>query len=479
MNGPCNKSAPRIRFLIFVMFALPLSLVAEGPSAPVVEVSHSGPPSELIVLKGKYLLLNFDRPLSRYAISEPELVEALLVTPRQLLLRGRQFGQLSLAVWDEKGTARVYDVEVTFDRRQLEERLSTALPGKQIAFTRFTDSALFSSEGLDGAEAEKIQALAEGLGIKARMAARPQAGRGNRQVLLHVQFAEVNSQTIRELGANFLSAQRSLAGALGTQQFNSISGEQELPGAASFAGSISPTVNLFLFHSASQAAGFVRLLKERRAFQTLAEPTLVALEKRPGSLLAGGEFPIPVPSSLTGFAAIEFKKFGVELNFTAEKIEDDSLILALEPAVSDLDFARGIQFGGFTVPALVERRAKTTIELRDGQTFAIAGLTNAQAARVRNRLPLFGDIPLIGRVFQSESLRKANTELLVLITAQIVKPYPDAGLPAAQKLEREDGFIPEGAIHQLLRQHGERAARSARGLSVSSLELPAPSYEKK
>lgn len=479
MIAPGNKSAPRIRFLIFVMFALPLSLVAEGPSAPVVEVSHSGPPSELTVLKGKYLLLNFDRPLSRYAISEPELVEALLVTPRQLLLRGRQFGQLSLAVWDEKGIARVYDVEVTFDRRQLEERLSTALPGKQIAFTRFTDSALFSSEGLDGAEAEKIQALAEGLGIKARMAARPQTGRGNRQVLLHVQFAEVNSQTIRELGANFLSARRSLAGLLGTQQFNPIGGEQQLPGAPSFAGSLSPTVNLFLFHSASQAAGFVRLLKERRAFQTLAEPTLVALEKRPGSLLAGGEFPIPVPSSLSGFAAIEFKKFGVELNFTAEKIEDDSLILALEPAVSDLDFARGIQFGGFTVPSLVERRAKTTIELRDGQTFAIAGLTNAQAARVRNRLPLFGDIPLIGRVFQSESLRKANTELLVLITAQIVKPYPDAGLPAAQKLEREDGFIPEGAIHQLLRQHGERAARSARGLSVSSLELPAPSYEKK
>ena len=196
----------------------------------------------------------------------------------------------------------------------------------------------------------------------------------------------------------------------------------------SFAGS---ALNLFLFNSGLNTAAFIRAMKTNGALRALAEPNLIAMNGQQASFLAGGEFPVPVVQGGTGGNAVSviFKEYGVRLNFKPTIIDEDHIRLELEPEVSTIDFANGVRFSGFVIPALRTRRARTGVELRDGQSFALAGLLDNNETRSLSKIPVIGDIPILGNLFKSSSFQKQETELMFIITAELVKPINSDELP--------------------------------------------------
>ncbi len=210
-----------------------------------------------------------------------------------------------------------------------------------------------------------------------------------------------------------------------------------------FAGS---AVNLFLFNSGLNTMAFIRALKTSGALRSLAEPNLIAMNGQTASFLAGGEFPVPIVQAGQGgnSVSIIFKEYGVRLNFKPTIIDEDHIRLELEPEVSTIDESHGITFGGFVIPALRTRRAKTGVELRDGQSFALAGLLDNNETKSLSKIPVLGDIPILGNLFKSASFQKNETELMFIITADLVKPLNSDELPQLKGVDGLKGGSPLG-----------------------------------
>jgi pilus assembly protein CpaC len=196
-------------------------------------------------------------------------------------------------------------------------------------------------------------------------------------------------------------------------------------------------VNLFLFNNASGLATYIRALQTQGALRALAEPNLIAMDGQQASFLAGGEFPIPIVQSGGGNSSVSvvFKEYGVRLNFKPTIIDEDHIRLDLEPEVSTIDFANGVRFDGFLIPALRTRRAKTSVELRDGQSFALAGLIDNNEMKSLSKVPVLGDIPILGALFKSKSFQKNETELMFIVTAHMVKPVNRDDLPQLRGID--------------------------------------------
>jgi pilus assembly protein CpaC len=265
------------------------------------------------------------------------------------------------------------------------------------------------------------------------------------QVLLRVRVAEVNRSALQDLGAQLqrvdpLNIRGDDEGAIG-------SGTNP-PGGRFLNDPIGPdvafsdAVNFYLFHDASNVSAFIQALREQGDFRSLAEPNLMTLPNETASFLAGGEFPYPViqAGSANGAVTIQFQEFGVRLNFTPTLTNSDAIRLAIEPEVSSLDFSNGLTLAGFQIPALLSRRASTVVEVQEGQTFAIAGLMDNSLAESVRKVPLLGDIPILGHLFKSTSFQRNQTELLILVTPYLVTPdmvVPD--LPTGE-VDTWDGF---------------------------------------
>ncbi|MBI1984044.1 MAG: type II and III secretion system protein, partial [Acidobacteria bacterium] len=276
-----------------------------------------------------------------------------------------------------------------------------------------------------------------------------------RQILLEVKFAEVDRTRLDQLGFNILSTGTlNTPGAISTQQFGPPSvgqtGIQSQIG-ASLAGtetnfSVTDILNVFLFRPDINLATTIRALEQNSVLQILAEPNLMALSGRPARFLAGGEFPFPVVQGGTNFTAvtIQFRPFGVRLEFTGYITKDDVIRMQVSPEVSTLDFTNALTISGFLVPAVSTRKAETEIELRDGQTFGIAGLMDQRTQATMSKIPGIGDLPIIGRLFRSKSANRSRTELLVLVTPRIVDPVREEfEAPAAPRPALRDLVVPE------------------------------------
>jgi pilus assembly protein CpaC len=264
-------------------------------------------------------------------------------------------------------------------------------------------------------------------------------GAGSQQVMLQVRFAEVNRRALTELGASFftgIQGYKNWTGRTTTQQFPAPDFDNEK-------GLVfSDFLNLFLFNNKYNAGTLIKALKQTGYFQSLAEPNLVAYNGQEASFLAGGEFPIPFASGgLTNTVTVVFKEFGVRLKFRPT-IAGDLIRLHVAPEVSSLDFNNGILLEGFRIPAITARRAETEVELRDGQSFAIAGLIDNQAQVDKAALPILGQLPIIGALFQSKADRKERTELLVIVTPHLVRPLNPDEVPPLPTLPSR--FLPAG-----------------------------------
>jgi pilus assembly protein CpaC len=267
------------------------------------------------------------------------------------------------------------------------------------------------------------------------------------EVLLQVKFAEVDRSAIEQFGFNFLSAAGSplkMQGSTSTQQFAS-------PQVQSSAGQVenqgfvfSDLLNVFLFRPDVQVGALIRALQQNNLLQILAEPNLLTQTGKEASFLAGGEFPFPVlQGTQSNAVTIQFKEFGVRLNFTPTLMEGGRIHLKVSPEVSALDFANALTVSGFVVPALSTRRVVTEMELGDGQSFAIAGLVDDRLTRSVAKIPWLGDIPILGKLFQSRSINRTKAELLVIVTPRVVKPSPIEPLP--QQPQFPYPFMPPAA----------------------------------
>lgn len=379
----------------------------------------------IIVPTGKATLLTHSQRLTRVSISNPEVAEAIVVSPTEVLLNGKTTGTTSLVLWDASGRRQIFAVEVTADAVALQRQFRTLFPDEEIGVSATGNVFILTGNVSEATVARRAIEIAQATGITVVDNLQVPAPH---QILLQVRFAEVNRSALKQLGFNAVrvdpfNLRGDDEGSLSTGGFTPPGGNF-LNDPAGPDQTFSDVVNLYLFSPDAQLGLFVRALQQRGLFRSLAEPNLIALDGAPASFLAGGEFPYPVPqSSAVGqTVTIVFKEFGVRLTFVPRVTNSGLINLEVSPEVSTLDFASGLQISGFRIPTLLTRRASTQVELRDGQTFAIAGLIDNRITETIHKIPLLGDIPVLGMLFRSQDMAQNRSELLVLVTPRLVQP---------------------------------------------------------
>jgi pilus assembly protein CpaC len=426
---PAAFVAALASFIIVVLVAAPQA--QQAPQAPAAAFSNepagaagldTSTPTDIDLLVGRSTVLNVGAPIARVSLTVPDVADALVTAPGQILIHGKQPGTISLFVWDRGGAIKTYEVSVRRDLSTLTEQLKQLFPGEPISVTGSGKDVVIAGTVSSKYVIEKAADVAAGYVAKKEDVVnllKQQEGVASNQVMLRVRFAEVSRSALQELGASFVASgfKSDWSGRTTTGQFPAPQWDED--GKLVF----SDFLNLFLFNSKQGLGGVVRALQNKGLFQSLAEPNLIATNGKEASFLAGGEYPYPVvqPSSGGNSVTIMFKEFGIRLNFTPTVLAGDLINLKVRPEVSALDFTNAITLSGFRIPALSTRRTETEVELRDGQTFAIAGLMNNTVTSTMSKIPGIGDVPILGLLFRSKAHQKNQTELVVMITPTIIK----------------------------------------------------------
>jgi pilus assembly protein CpaC len=398
------------------------------------------PATPVQIVAGRSTVLDIGVPIMRVSLTNAEVADAMVTSQSQLLLHGKTPGTISMFVWERAGAVRRYDISVGRDVARLAEQVKQLFPGESIQVSSNGRDVVLSGHVPTKEVAEKVVSLSSAFVEKKEEVVNllQVQSRPSNQVLLKVRFAEVSRSALTELGISLFTSPTGINNTLGrvtTQQF-SAPGYDELNATktgddpfkfgapvatASGKYTFSDFLNLFILSEKYDLGVLIRALQTRGLFQSLAEPNLVAESGKEASFLAGGEFPIPVAQTGGGNGiTVEFKEFGVRLNFTPV-VDGDRIHLKVRPEVSTLDFANGVQFSGFRIPALISRRTSTELELRSGQTFAIAGLLNNSMTSTMTKIPGIGDIPILGYLFRSKAAQKNRTELVVMITPVLLQ----------------------------------------------------------
>jgi pilus assembly protein CpaC len=416
----------KLKFLVLAMTtlaAVPASAQTEGQA--------------LHVFVGKSVLINLQSPVTRILSSNPAVVETLATSPTQVVVEGKAPGASSLILWDATGHSQMLDVTVDVNVSNLRTALEQAYPGQHISVQSDGAHLILTGTVSDTKIMDDVgkMATAYSSGVVNSLTVAPVH---EQQVLLEVKFAEVDRTKLQQLGFNFFSTgAANTIGAVSTQQFSPPTLQTQ--GATSGAtGSVNVTdlLNIFAFRPDVNLGATIRDLESKSILQILAEPNLLSLNGQKASFLAGGEFPVPIVQGgqSIGVVTIQFRPFGVRLEFTAFVGKDNVIRLHVSPEVSTLDFSNAAIISGFTVPALSTRRAETEIELKDGQSFGIAGLLDNRAQVQLSKVPGIGDIPILGNLFRSRNISRSNSELVVLVTPRVVDPVrlnsPSAVPPA-------------------------------------------------
>jgi pilus assembly protein CpaC len=409
-----------------------VSVVATGAQVPGIASTAPGQAAaapaafeRIPLTANRSRVLSVDYDISRIAITNPTVADAVVVTPREVLIDGKGSGTTSLIVWGSDRRTQ-YDVVVDPGVAVLEQSYQHLFPGEDIRVAVSEQAVILSGEVSTQTIVLRAGEIATGAYPTSRvinLLTLP-GGTPSQQVMLQVRFAEVNRSALKELGLNLFLRGDRFAGRETTQQFAAPVFDDTIPGGLVFGDFL----NLFFFDRQEGIGGVMRALQERGQLQSLAEPNLIAYNNQEASFLAGGEFPIPIVTGL-GQVNVQFKEFGVRLNFTP-RIAGDTIRLRVRPEVSALDFNSGIVLEGIRIPGLITRRAETEVELRDGQSFAIAGLLNNLSEDNDAAIPILSRIPIIGTIFKSKSERAEQTELLVLITPRLVRPLDPDEVPS-------------------------------------------------
>ncbi len=441
-------------FWAILFFALPQA--APPAPAPVAEASpkpeqtpaplpvkpYTAKVSSIELVVGRGELKQFPDFVERVAISEPVIADIVAVGPQEVMINAKAPGLTTALIWFKGGLAR-YDITVRDDLGLLEQQIKESFPSEAIHVSSSKDGVMLT--GVVSSQ-EVVQRALSVAGLHAKhvvnMLQAPQTE--EQQIMLQVKFGAVDRDKLSQLGMNVLSTNPKLLGSLTTQQYsfprvgnlqfqnNNLGNPQvQTPQV-----SISDMLNIFAFRPDLNVGLTIQALQENNLLEILAEPNLITVSGKAASFLAGGEFPYPVitTSGAGGAAApvvtIQFRKFGVGLDFTPTVQPNGMIHLKVKPEVSSLDFTNALTIQGFVIPAISTRQAETEVDLRDGESFAIAGLIDNRVIETVDRIPGLGNIPIIGKFFSSRSLEKTNTELLMVVTPRFVHPMmPDGKTP--------------------------------------------------
>jgi pilus assembly protein CpaC len=399
--------------------------------------SESGATQHVVVTLNKSRTFRLDKSFSTAVVGSPDIADALPMTDRSLYIQGKKVGTTNVSVYDQTMMlVGVLDVEVTLDDRSLQEKIDSVTGTRGIRVSSTNGQVVLTGQATDAVAADRAVAVAKALspnGVINAITIAP-----SQQVLLKVRFLEASRDAGRQLGVNWFGGNAGGTRGFNTGQGGLVNGTptKNTPGAITLletAGTLAGTstapfgvvlANVINRNGASIDV-LVTALETKGLVRRLAEPNLMALSGDTAQFLAGGEFPVPIAAtSANGIVTptIEFKPFGVRLSFTPTVLAKGIINLRIAPEVSEVDFSNAVTISNTTVPSLIVRNALTTVELRDGQSFAIAGLLQANDLRDRSQLPWLGSVPVLGALFSSSSYAKHETDLVIIVTPYLVQP---------------------------------------------------------
>lgn len=428
----------------------PAATQAQNSAQAVPPAAAAEMPQALHLLVGRSLVITSPTRIKRISLADPEIAEAIVISPYQVVLNGKKPGGVSFLLWDETDQSEAFEVSVDIDILGLNQKIHEAFPSEPVELEASRDVVMVSGKISSAGTAAKILEIVKNAAPKVTSLMEvplPPTG----DILLEVKFAEVQRTALLQLGVNLLYPGTKMTAAAGTQQFSAPS----LASTVSTTGNgtttttttggtnaltntfnVSNLLNIFLYRQDINLGAIIQALQEKNVLEILAEPNLLTASGKEASFLAGGQFPFPVLQGVStggtasgGGITIMFKEFGVRLTFTPTLEADGYIHLKVNPEVSALDYANALTLQGFVIPALSTERFESEMDLKDGQTFAIAGLLDNRVTEVLEKVPGLGDIPLLGKLFQSRSRSKSRNELLVLVTPHIVQPLTPGHLP--------------------------------------------------
>lgn len=381
-------------------------------------------------------------------VGDPDVADVMPLTDQSFYIHGRRLGTTTISAYNaEKSLIGSIEVEVSYNTNRLQAELRRRLPGSRIDVSSINGRIVLSGAVSDSVTIEKAIEFAKQFGnevVNSMTVSQPQ------QVMLEVRFLEVSRNAGRDLGVSWDIGQS-------TSRFSAQTGLNPAPSSSPFG-----TILGQIFTRGGKADVVIDALEQRGLARRLAEPNLVAMSGQTASFLAGGEFPYPVQAD-QGRVTVAFKKFGVSVNFLPTVLADGVINLKIEPEVSQLDNTNVVSTGTVNVPALIVRRANTQVELRDGQSFAIAGLLQATNSDALKQLPWLGEVPVIGALFRSASFEKKETELVMIVTPRLVQPAP----PGTRLKTPLDDNAPANDVDRFLLGRQE-TPKTAKTVSVKS-----------
>jgi pilus assembly protein CpaC len=401
------------------------------PQQPeAVQEPQPGSNDRLHLLVGRSLVITSPTRVKRISIADPNIADAIVISPYQVLLNGKQPGGVSLVIWDESDQSQTFEIFVDLDILGLSQKIREVFPNEPIRVEASKDLVMISGHASSKAAQNQILAIVSAVTPKVvnlmEAPAAPTAG----EVLLQVKFAEVDRSMLTQFGVNLFYGGAKNVASTSTEEYSAPTLANPTPTTSAFG--ISDLLNMFYFRPDINLGATIEDLQQKNIIQILAEPNVLTATGKEASFLAGGEFPYPVvqPSAGNNAITIQFREYGIRLTFTPTILENGQIHLKVRPEVSALDFSNALTISGFTIPALSTKRVESEMELADGQSFAIAGLVDDRVTKLLSKVPGIGDLPVLGPLFRSSSFSKSKTELLILITPRIVKPLSPNEIPA-------------------------------------------------
>jgi pilus assembly protein CpaC len=438
---------PLLRVVFLILAASNASVAraqtARGNAVELVSASspslvlEAAPAADIVQLTvGRSVLLSSTAPLRKVYVGNPTVLQTYTSGSAEVVLTARSAGVSSLMIWDEAGGHRLYTVFANVDTASLCTSLEAAFPGSSVRASAAEGKIfLTGSVGTDAASDAAVKLASQfAKEVVNSVSVIPIHGK---QVQLKLRVVEVDRTRLEQLGINIFAGGRTSV-ATTTGQYASSATE------TGSTLSVSDPLNILLYNAKLNLGVTVRDLEQKEVLQVLAEPTLTTLSGVPARFLAGGEFPFPViqpgGAGTSASVTIQFRPYGVKVDFTPTVNADGTIHLKLAPEVSTLDYSNAVTISGFTIPALSTRRAETEVEIRDGESFAFSGLLDHRTTEVMSKVPGIADIPILGQLFRSKSLNHSVLELVVIVTASVIDPLSTRSVTG---VEQPNFIVPE------------------------------------
>lgn len=427
------------------------------------QTTAASPVSHVInLVEGRGDLLRFERDIVRVVVSEPKIADAVVVSPREVMVNAKAPGSASLLVWETGSEPARFDINVGRDNSEFDafcKRIQDSSGDSPVVVTGSGETIVLSGKVKTAEDSKRLASMAQTRAKNVINLLQVPPPSEPRQILLQVKIADVNRVALKQIGFNLFSQNSKMLGETTTQQFTPPKFAQS-NGSSSSSVNFSDLLNLFVFRPDLGIGATIEALEQQNLLQILAEPNLITLDGKDASFLAGGSFPFPtITTTPTGGSTspvitVQFKPFGVKLDFTPTVTPQGDIDLKVAPEVSSLDYTNAVTLDGFTIPALSQRRAETEVMLKDGESFVIAGLINNQVLETLDKVPFLGSLPILGKLFQSRSTQKSDDELLVVVTARFVRP-----LAPGQKAKLPD--MPDTFLPSVIEEKGKKGKTTA------------------